>query len=150
MAYVELNPVRAGVVQTPEESECCSITERIDQLTEHHNTNKSNDSSHLLPFVGYPRQDSPKGIPMRLQDYLALIDWTGRAIRNDKKGYIEPHLPPILERLAIDTKHWLYITQNFESKFKGLVGTYYQLKKASQTLGYRRTPNLSTALRYLS
>ena len=27
-----------------------------------------------------------------------------------------------MDRLGIDAEHWLYITQNFESEFKGIVG----------------------------
>jgi REP element-mobilizing transposase RayT len=150
MTYVELNPVRAGVAKTPEDSECCSITERIDQLMGQCNTKISDDLSHLLPFVGYPRQDIPKGIPLKLEDYIELVDWTGRIIRQNKQGYIDHNLPPILERLEIDPKHWLYMTQNFESKFKGLVGSCHRLKKACQKLGYRRTPNLSAASLYFT
>ncbi|MCU7919223.1 MAG: hypothetical protein KZQ95_12830 [Candidatus Thiodiazotropha sp. (ex Epidulcina cf. delphinae)] len=58
--------------------------------------------------------------------------------------------PPVLERLQIDPKHWLYMTQHFESKFKGLVGAAYTLKAACQTLGYRRTPNLAACRRLLT
>jgi REP element-mobilizing transposase RayT len=151
MAYVELNPVRAGVAETPEDSECCSITERINQLIGHKDTDQGDGLSHLLPFIGHARQNSlPKGIPLRLQDYLELVDWTGRAIRVDKRGYIDHHLPPILDRLEIDPKHWLYMTQHFESTFKGLVGSCYQLKKSCKKLGYRRTPNLSAASVYFA
>lgn len=35
-----------------------------------------------------PRQDMPKGLPFRLTDYLELVDWAGRVIRNDKRGTI--------------------------------------------------------------
>jgi hypothetical protein len=45
-------------------------------------------------------------------------------------------LPPILERLGIEARH-------FESRSKGLVGAVYQLRAACETLGYRRTPNLA-------
>lgn len=29
-------------------------------------------------FTGYPRKDTPKGLPFRLKDYLELVDWTLR------------------------------------------------------------------------
>ncbi len=58
-----------------------------------------------------------------VDDYLELVDWTGRILREDKRGSIPKTHPPILERLQIDPKHWLYMTQEFESRFKGLVGT---------------------------
>ncbi|MCU7805819.1 MAG: hypothetical protein KZQ96_21775 [Candidatus Thiodiazotropha sp. (ex Lucinoma borealis)] len=100
-------------------------------------------------FVGYPRDEMPKGLPFRLSDYLQLIDWSGRAILDNKRGFIPDNLPPILERLQIDPKHWLYMTQHFESRFKGLVGTVHSLKAACQKLGYRRTPNLTVCQRLL-
>lgn len=39
-------------------------------------------------------------------------------------------LPGISQRLDIDGEHLLYMTQNFESRFKTLVGTMLSLKKA--------------------
>ncbi|MCU7866014.1 MAG: transposase [Candidatus Thiodiazotropha sp. (ex Lucinoma borealis)] len=144
MAYVDLNPVRAGIAQTPEASEFTSIAERTAQ-TKRHTDNPALSSlqpTHLLPFVGNPRAEMPKGLPFQLTDYLQLIDWTGRAILENKQGFIPNNLPPMLERLQIDPKHWLCMTQLFESKFKGLVGAAHTLKAACMRLGYRRTPNL--------
>jgi hypothetical protein len=105
-------------------------------------------SCQFAPFVGNPREEMPKGLPFRLSDYLELVDWTGRILRDDKRGAIDENLPPILERLQVDPKHWLHMATHFESRFKGLVGTVYQLKTACKQLGYRRTPNL-TACREL-
>ena len=102
----------------------------------------------MLPFAGYPRQDSLKGLPIRLTDYLELVDWTGRIFREDKHGAIEATLPPILERLQIEPKHWLFLTQHFESRFKGLVGTAYQLKQVCEALGYQRAPGLKNRQTY--
>ena len=104
----------------------------------------------LLPFVGNPRQEMPKGLPFPLADYLELVDWTGRIIREDKRGAIAEGLPPILERLQIDPRYWLYMTQHFESRFKGLVGSAFKLKAACETLGYRRTPNLAACQELLT
>jgi len=36
--------------------------------------------------------------------------------------------PPALIRPGIDPEHWLYITKNFESEFKGVVCSAYELK----------------------
>ncbi|MES9981550.1 MAG: transposase [Candidatus Thiodiazotropha sp. 6PLUC5] len=143
MAYVDLNPVRAGIADTPEQSEHTSIKERALKLKQHpDDSGEPEIPSGLFPFIGNPRQDMPKGLPFRLKDYLELVDWTGRAILENKRGFIAENQPPILERLQIDAKHWLYMTQNFESRFKGLVGMSYSLKAVCRKLGYRRTPNL--------
>ena len=151
MAYVDLNPVRAGMAETPEQSEHTSIAERTRQLQQdHRGTEDAGTPNGLHPFVGYPRRDVPKGLPFHLMDYLELVDWTGRAILANKRGYIPDHQPPILDRLQIDPRHWLYMTQHFESRFKGLVGASYALRAACRNLGYLRTPNLSAARQLLS
>ncbi len=143
MAYVDLNPIRARMAKTPETSDHTSIKRRIIKAKKSSMPNHLRQQPRaLLAFAGYPRQGMPKGLPFRLNDYLELVDWTGRILREDKKGAISENLPPILHRINIETKHWLYMTQNFESSFKGLVGSVYKLKQACQTLGYVRTPGL--------
>ncbi|MEW8626345.1 MAG: transposase [Candidatus Thiodiazotropha sp.] len=151
MAYVDLNPVRAGIAQTPEQSEYTSIKERTQVINPSPGyLDEPHTPTGLLPFAGYPCQDIPKGLPFRLKDYLELVDWTGRAILDNKRGYIQGHIPPVLERLQIDPKHWLYMTQHFESRFKGLVGASQTLKAVCRKLKFRRTPNLRAALQLLS
>jgi hypothetical protein len=151
MAYVDLNPARAGLAETPEQSEYASIKERAYQFK--HNpdsTEKSNTPSGMLPFAGNPRQDMPKGLPFRLKDYLELVDWTGRAILENKQGYIPDHQPSVLELLQIDPKHWLYMTQHFESRFKGLVGASHAIKADCRKLEFRRSPNLGAVIQLLT
>jgi hypothetical protein len=55
----------------------------------------------------------------------------------------------MLERLQIDPKNWLYMTQKFESQFKGLVGAVNALKATCEKFGYRRTPNLASCQQLL-
>ncbi|MEM7258401.1 MAG: hypothetical protein AAF404_13570 [Pseudomonadota bacterium] len=81
----------------------------------------------------------PQGLPFLLTDYLELLDWTGRQIRDDKRGYIDADLPCILNRLEINEDHWLYMTQNFERSFKTFVGAFHTLKAVCTKLEYQRT-----------
>ena len=149
LAYVDLNPIRAGLAKTPETSDHTSIKERIAAATSTIEQ-ETLQPAYLMPFVGNPREPMPKGLPFRLADYLQLVDWTGRALRDDKRGAIPTDLPPILERFQIDPRYWLYMAQHFESRFKGLVGTAYTLKSVCTKLGYRRTPNLAVCSELLS
>jgi hypothetical protein len=57
----------------------------------------------------------PKGLPFRLTDYLELVDWAGRILREDKWGSIAQEIPSILERHQIEPQHWRYLTTSFES-----------------------------------
>ena len=133
MAYVDLNPIRAAIEKTPETSQYTSIRKRISKANTVMTPNHPNQQINtLMPFAGNPRKNMPHGLPFRLSDYIELVDWTGRIMRDDKRGYINNELSPILERLNIDPKHWHYMTQHFESHFKGLVGSAYKLKQTCQ------------------
>ena len=145
LAYVDLNPVRAAMADTPEASDYTSVQRRIRRALAH-----AKQPPELMPFVGNPRAEMPKGLPFRLSDYLDLVDWTGRQLREAKRGAIADNLPPILTRLQIDPKHWLYLSGQFESRFKGLVGAAHRLRAACEALGYRRTPNLGACRQLLT
>ena len=85
-----------------------------------------------MPFAGNPRQPMPPGIAFNLLDYIELVDWTGRQIREDKRGSIDTNTPPLLQRLNISPQHWLELSTNFEDRFKGLVGSRHSLKKLNR------------------
>lgn len=144
MAYVDLNPVRANMAQTPESSEHTSIKRRADKAKASKQPNHPNQQEHsLLPFVGNPRQSIPKGIQMKLTDYLELVDWTGRILRHDKRGAISKNSEDILTRLGIDDSQWLTMTERFEACFKTFAGGEQSLRLACETLNYQRPPGLS-------
>jgi len=89
MAYVDLNPIRAAMARTPEQSNYTSIQERI----------KGPENTCLRPFG----KDIENSIPFNLNDYLELVDWGGREVKRNKRGYIPADIPPILTRLKMDT-----------------------------------------------
>ena len=142
MAYVDLNPIRANMAETPETSDHTSAKTRIHTAkAASHPNHPAQQASNLMPFAGYPSKAMPKGLPFCLTDYFELLDWTGRILRDDKRGAIPTSYPPILERLKLSPKHWLYTSKHFESSFKGLVGTAFKLKQVCEQLGYQRMPN---------
>jgi hypothetical protein len=66
---------------------------------------------------------SDKGcLPLSLDEYLELLDWTGRQLADGKRGVIPGHLEPILERLDIPTGSWLDLAQNFGRLFERIAG----------------------------
>ncbi|TCS37695.1 transposase [Reinekea marinisedimentorum] len=147
MAYVDLNPIRASMAETPEQSEFTSAQKRIQKTkTTPTNGTEAHQPKTLFPFVGNPRQPMPEGLPFKLEDYLQLLDWTGRCLREDKRGAIPANLPPILKRLNIEPKNWLYSAQHFEKSFKGFAGKLDSLKQKLPDLGYQRIPNVGVLL----
>ena len=140
MAYVDLNPVRAGMAKTPEGSDHTSVKKRCEKAQ----NQISQQEKTLYPFVGNPKKDQPEGIQMRLSEYLELIDSTGRVLRNDKRGAISAGTENILNRLDIDEDQWLEMTSNFEGCFSSFVGDESSLRMACENLHYQRPPSLAT------
>lgn len=140
MAYVDLNPIRSGVSETPEESEYTSIKARLQALRDEKLTAPS-----LHPFIGNPSNAIIKGIPIRLVDYIELVDWTGRQLREGRTGYIESSTPPILQRINIEQQDWLKACTQFERQRAVLIGSSRAILAAKESFnrsrgqGYRLT-----------
>jgi REP element-mobilizing transposase RayT len=142
MCYVDLNPVRAGLTESPESSDFTSVQERIA------NRRTPVQQKRLVPLIGNERQHAdPDGIHFHTDDYLALVDWTGRAIRDDKRGSIPDQLPPILQRLQIDPSAWCDGVTYFGSRFPRLAGRVDQLERAVSRLGQRWCQGMAPARR---
>jgi len=101
----------------------------------------------LLPFVGGEHIDAPKGIAFTLPDYLQLVDWTGRAVRDDKRGAIPAHIQPILQRMGLKHEEWLEIVQNFGRRYRLAAGAVDRLKSFGQQLGRYWLQGVSTSRR---
>jgi REP element-mobilizing transposase RayT len=126
MAYVDLNPLRAGIAERPETSSHTSIRERLhrefdlqqaigDQTQCGDLLNFRAPLKPLLAFENRLKNASQVGLPFDFAEYLALVDWTGRIIRSDKRGHIDNALPPILTRLQIAPDQWHANSTQFEA-----------------------------------
>jgi hypothetical protein len=73
-----------------------------------------------MPFDATSR--TPWAIPFAFEDYLELVDWTGRAIRSDKRGQIPAGHPGILDRLGIDPERFIGHSERLLKEFGTAVG----------------------------
>jgi hypothetical protein len=135
MAYVDLNPIRASMARTPEESDYTSIRERIDDPL----------SADLMPFS--ESKTIKPALPFHYRDYLELVDWSGRAIRDDKKGYIPEHAPAILQRLGMAPDALLDYLQHKPDTFHCALGPASLLRQLAASLGQRFVHGVSLALK---
>jgi len=147
MAYVDLNPIRAGIADKPEESEFTSIYERIEFIQSQNSVPNNNTSAaakkvnlseemdklfanlkqpkRLMPFASgciSTEDDAKPELPFEFSEYLEIVDQTGRLLREGKRGAIPSHLAPILERLNLKASSWLELIQGIETKFSFLIG----------------------------
>ena len=121
MAYVDLNPIRAAIAKTPEQSDYTSIQERIKQPCNH----------GLRPFA----EQECDGIPFNLKDYLELVDWSGREIKHNKRGYIPANTPAILTRLKMDATPVLNYLGKADQPVFGALGPVSMLRAFALSVG---------------
>ena len=135
MVYVDLNPIRAKMAATPEESEYTSVQERIvlnagrvpRKLRRSGLRQDAQKNDHMLaqvraevlrkkahnvikPWVVAIKECAPGAegeCTLTLADYLQLVDLTARRVRKDKRGAMDGTLEPILERLGLDADKWV-------------------------------------------
>uniref|UniRef100_Q0HXN0 Transposase IS200-like domain-containing protein n=2 Tax=Shewanella TaxID=22 RepID=Q0HXN0_SHESR len=137
MMYVDLNPIRAGIADSLQSSDFTSIQERINSLDSPNRslaistpqTDSATNQAHiphkaLVQFDGAAHLNEQAGIPFHFADYLELIDWTGRAIRLDKKGYIDNQRPKLLNELGIAPDAWLTSAKEFRRQYSGISGRW--------------------------
>jgi putative transposase len=179
MVYVDLNPIRAGLAATPEQSDFTSIQERI--RTWHKETMipgsiPSESSQNILSgsFAGeMPKledaADISNAIPERIStdsldilipsacwlcpiqsdiqrrgilqmtaaEYFDLVDKSGRILRTDKHGAIDPELAPILLRIGANPQAWHDTISHFGSKFRLAAGLLSNLRNFADQLSRR-------------
>ena len=141
MAYVDLNPIRAAIAKTPEDSAYTSIQLRI---TTRQTAARLAALAVSVPAAAPPSAPSaedglwlsplsrcscppPEGaaalFPLSLDEYLELVDATGRIVKSGKRGSIPAHLLPILTRLKIDAERWVDLMLRKEGFWGTAIGS---------------------------
>jgi REP element-mobilizing transposase RayT len=135
MAYVDLNPIRAKMASSVEESEYTSIFERVHNKSNHAENEGELKRQPLVKFIGAEHEEQPQGINFTLIDYLELVDWSGRIIREDKRGAISTQTPALLHTLGLDHETWLSLASDFGKTYHGAVGSLEELALFAEHTG---------------
>ena len=150
MTYVDLNPIRAAMAETPEESEHTSVAERMAELKPAPERAKKpgarrkpaaarvppgvtpllalRHEAHLatlplqplMPFDATNRLRA--AIPFAFEDYLDLVETTGRSLHPNKRGLIHERVPRLLQRLAIDPERFIECATGMMKQFGCAIG----------------------------
>jgi len=138
MVYVDLNPIRAKIADTPETSKHTSIQQRLKSI-------QQSAPYSLMPFVGKLRQYMPKGIAFSLKDYCELIDITGRIIRNNKAGHIDHQNQPILQKLGLSDEQRLTLSTDSEKHFYYAAGAEMMMNQFKEYTGHQSIRGMGKA-----
>lgn len=164
-AYIDLNPVAAGIAKVPEAGEHTSIKQRAEHAQAQERTEDLaaarggsvagsaasaglEESLWLCPIedrrlLGSPREGMLEGFS--LGSYLLLVDYTGRLVR-DGKAAIAEGAAEILQRLGSSVEGW---QARVEKLGRGrMFGRFFaasraRLREVAERLGVRRLANLN-------
>lgn len=129
LAYVDLNPVRAGISQNPLKSDYTSIKRRL-----------AGDSSCLLQFKtggsGKISQDHDE-LPFHINDYLDVLDWSGSIIQEDKHGSTCQDTPALIGKFRIKPTHWQTVMKPPVPWRQKALGSARNINKYCEAMGQR-------------
>jgi REP element-mobilizing transposase RayT len=140
MAYVDLNPVRAGIATSLEEADFTSIQARLRSLARAQGkpAAKSQQPASLLPFADKQATRQPvNALPFGLRDYIELVEWTGRAARDDKHGVITGAMPQALVPTGLNPRQWLALALEIQRASVKAIGNLGDVRKYNRSLGRR-------------
>ena len=142
MVYVDLNPIRAGIATDLPGSDFTSVRERLWQVAEQDQQQQPgieetpSPDPGLLAFSDEPGKGiKTPSIPFRVRDYLELVDWTGRMVRVDKRGWIAETAPPVLQALQMDCAQWLDLSLGIQRRGLQVIGHPDKLQRYNQSTG---------------
>jgi hypothetical protein len=128
MAYVDLNPIRAGIADDLAGSEFTTIQRRLRGLA----LGECEEDALISPMAGV---DARRGPDISIRDYVELVDWTGRIARSDKPGTIDPRTPDALRAIRGSPKWFAGSALRIEGVFGRAVGTPTSLRAQAAATG---------------
>jgi hypothetical protein len=139
MAYVDLNPIRAGIADRLEDSMHTSAATRIAAAQ----SSPAMLAQMLKPIAG----NLSPSLDLSTADYLQLLDWTGRALALGKRGRIAPNAPAIVAIIDRGPTHWTTRVAAFGNGWARAAGSAQDLIVLAERLGQRWLKGVRLAVR---
>jgi hypothetical protein len=137
MAYVDLNPIRADIAKSIQDSDFTSAQDRWRDTQPTTDSSSNPNRPRLLPFIETEHQLTPDCIPFNLKDYLDLLDTTGRVVVEGKRGFIPQDEPKLLHSLNVNQQQWLATVTQLQQRFELAMGNPENMIKLAKRWGKR-------------
>jgi hypothetical protein len=73
------------------------------------------------------------------------VDRSGRILKENKRGFIDPELAPILLRIGVNPNAWMDTISRFDSRFRIAAGLLSSLRTFARQLGRRWVTGVTAA-----
>jgi REP element-mobilizing transposase RayT len=140
MAYVDLNPIRAGIADRLDASVHTSVATRISAAQ----SSPMMIAEPLKPIAG----NLPSSrLHLTTADYLQLLEWTGRTLAPDKRGRIAQSAPTIVSIIDRNPACWTTRVAAFGGGWARAAGSAQDLIILAERLGQRWLKGIRLAAR---
>ena len=146
MAYVDLNPVRAGISKHPANSSFTSVHRRNQIRKEESKTSLS--SGIFLPFSDDELAEDNidhSMISCTFNEYKELLKWTYKYIHKSNKNASRTIN---VGQMKFSANHLTEMTQRFEQLFKSLVGSSNSYLKKYRSFKFKKQTGLLNCEKY--
>jgi REP element-mobilizing transposase RayT len=152
MVYVDLNPIRAGLAESCEQSDYTSIQERMRVWGTENSANggrneggstsmeesrcrdtQDESAAWLCSIEGTGWRDGI--LDMTEKQYIDLVNESSRLVRGGKSGDMDAEFREILERMGIKAEAWGDTVSSFASRFPFAAGLISSLRKMAGRWG---------------
>ncbi len=147
MAYVDLNPIRAGISKTLEHSDYTSIQQRIRE--DNHPEDDKPTTMLPLPKLMKFSDDNGDGfsLPCSSNNYRELLNWSCGVIQTKTLSWTKRRQPAMLPRLGIDSYHLIRYLNRREQGFVYVIGRGQAIQDAALKMGRKFLKGISAANR---
>ena len=165
MAYVDLNPVRAKMAVSLEESEFTSVLDRLTGRKARRGLAELGEIAEPTPeqreMLGLAREQAtidawlcPLGTeagrhtPLDISEdgYLALVEWTGLQLAVGKPGVLSGEMQGIMTRMGLDVEAWVETVRGFGRMFSHVAGSKDKLREQARRRGQCRARGTTAAM----
>lgn len=123
MAYVDLNPLRAGIVETPEAAMHTSIQKRIKAA-------KINRQPRLLcPLAEPGHNNSSASLPFGLSEYLTLVEQTASHLYCCNQNDVL--CTKLIDKMELTINEWNWLVTGVETQFSNRVSLQIAYQKSN-------------------
>ena len=144
MAYVDLNPIRAGIAKTPITSDFTSIKYRLNA------ERVGKTPKYIALFKDHTEKNTHRHtLPFTMREYVKLLDQTRQVSTKPTLSTTPENNYVVIHSVKTSLNAWQTLSSQFEHIFKCSAGTPSAIKHFANACNYGHSPNTNVVAKLL-